>query len=88
MREIGALTPGVEALTAVLRAGAADARGRGLRRMYGWLPPEVVDRVSSWGLRRQPRRRALPMILPLDGGFDPAPLARAGEGYLPYHDQF
>ena len=77
-----------DSMAAVLRLGAAQARTRGLRRLYGWLPPEVIEPLRDWGLRRQVRRRALPMILPLSAGTDLEPLLAGPSGYIPYQDQF
>jgi predicted N-acetyltransferase YhbS len=88
VREAGApgADPGV--LSTLLRLGAAEARRTGLRKVRGWLPPEVAKWVPEWRLVRQPRRSAIPMLLALDGDRDLSALDASGASFLPYLDQF
>jgi predicted N-acetyltransferase YhbS len=88
VREVGALDGEARTIAAILRRGASAARKRGLRRFYGWLPPEVVPLLADWGLRARGRRRAVPMILPLDDRTDTAALVAAPEFHLTFQDQF
>jgi hypothetical protein len=88
LREVGAEGGDPEAIACVLRAGASEARRSGLRRFYAWLPREVVSFLSDWEIRSQPRRRAVPMLLPLDGRIDLGALGTVAAAYLPYQDQF
>ncbi|HKQ60949.1 MAG TPA: GNAT family N-acetyltransferase [Candidatus Polarisedimenticolaceae bacterium] len=88
LRELAARDgdPGVQAQ--LLKLGALEARRRGMRRFYGWLPRELAAQLAGWRLRCVPRRRALPMVLPLQGPVDLTPLASAEAAYFPYQDQF
>jgi hypothetical protein len=88
VREVGA--PGADpgALSAILRLGAAEARRAGLRKVYGWFPPEAAEWVPEWRLDRTPRRTAIPMLLPLDGATSLSDLDAPGASFVPYLDQF
>jgi predicted N-acetyltransferase YhbS len=88
VREVGVLGGDVEDAAAMLRLGAAGARRAGLRRIYGWLPPELTARLPEWRLRTAARRRAVPMILPLRSGLELQRLVTPSDCYIPYHDQF
>jgi predicted N-acetyltransferase YhbS len=88
VREVGAESGDPGVMASVLRAGAFDARRSGLRRFYAWLPREVISLLSDWEIRSQPRRRAVPMILPLEGRIDLGALGTVSAAYLPYQDQF
>jgi len=52
------------------------------------LPPELLSYLSDWRIEVRARRRAVPMILPLDAGVDPAALSSSRAAYIPYQDQF
>lgn len=88
VREVGALDGRLETVASILRLGAFEARGRGMRRVHGWIVPGHERLVPEWKLRREPRRTAIPMVAALD---EPtaAALSRAkGEIFFPYLDQF
>ena len=88
VREIGSAEGDPRTIAAILRAGAVGARRSGLRRFYGWIPPEVIGCLEEWKIRSGPRRRALPMIRSLDESLDLDPLESPPAVYIPYHDQF
>jgi predicted N-acetyltransferase YhbS len=88
VREVGALDGEVRTIEILLRLGAREARQRGMHRVYGWLPPEVVPRLRDFSLRERPRRRALPMILALDESIDTTALVSPEASYLTFQDQF
>lgn len=88
MREAGAVGADAETLAAVLRVAAAEARGRGLRNVFGWIPRSLAALVPEWRLRHVARMRALPMIRTLDGTSLPAECFDAETAFLPYLDQF
>jgi len=88
VREVGAPGGTPADLAGVLRAFAPIARSRGARRVYGWLPPDVVDELADWKLVARPRRRAVPMLLSLVPGIDVEALREPASGYLPFQDQF
>jgi GNAT superfamily N-acetyltransferase len=83
LREAAAADGDPDTLRTILEAGAADARERGMVGVYGWLPRGIAELVPSWRLRFEPRRRAIPMMLSLDGAAMPP-----GDRFLPYLDQF
>jgi GNAT superfamily N-acetyltransferase len=88
LREVGAVGGDPETMVAILDLGAQRARGEGLRRFYGWLPPELPHRLENWEIRSQSRRRALPMVLPLSGSIRPELLQDPETAFIPYQDQF
>jgi hypothetical protein len=88
VREVGAVDGEERTIEQILRLGARAAKERGLRRVYGWLPPEVVPLLADWGLRTRRRRRALPMILPFDDRVATAALVEASRFHLTFKDQF
>jgi GNAT superfamily N-acetyltransferase len=88
VREAGAVGGDPERLAAVLRAGANDARSRGMRRVYGWIPREVSTLVPEWRLTFKKRERAIPMLLRLDGSDDLSLLDAPEAAFIPYLDQF
>jgi predicted N-acetyltransferase YhbS len=75
-------------LARALRIVGAAARRAGHRRFYGWLPPELVDHLGDWKVRRGPRRRAIPMIRALAPTIELTALGALKAAYLPYLDQF
>jgi GNAT superfamily N-acetyltransferase len=84
LREAAAADGKPETLRAILDLGAADARERGMVGVYGWLPRETGELVPEWRLRFEPRRRAIPMVLPLAH----AAALDGGSFFFPYLDQF
>ena len=70
VREVESATGASDLLETVFRVAAGQARRDGLRRFYGWLPRDLVDRLPDWKMRCQSRRRAVPMLLPLDRTID------------------
>jgi predicted N-acetyltransferase YhbS len=88
LREVGAVDGDPDTMATILEIGARKARGEGLRRFYGWLPPELPSRLRNWDIRSQPRSRALPMLLPLSGSVRPELLQDPETAYIPYQDQF
>ncbi len=88
LREVGAEGGDAAVMAEVVRLGLAGARSRGLRRAYGWLPPEVTDQLRDWRLNRRPRERAIPMILPLDDRTELSGLDTVESAFIPYQDQF
>lgn len=88
VREAAAAGGDPQLLAAILRAGAAEARASGARRVNGWLPREFSDLVPEWRLRFRTREHAIPMLLPLK---EEARLARpmsASDAYLWPMDHF
>jgi hypothetical protein len=75
-------------LARILDAGAADANGQSATTVWGWIPREVWSLVPAWRLRAQPRLRAIPMMLMLDGGGLPERVSTVDGAFLPYLDQF
>ena len=88
IREVGAEKGDPEIMAMILRAGVALAHRAGFRRIYGWLPREVTERLAEWRLKRGARGRAIPMVLPLNGNPDLSALDRPDAAFLPYQDQF
>ncbi len=88
VREIGARGGDPRLMADLLRVGAAEARRDGMRKLYAWLPRSVTRHLDEWRLRRGPRSRAIPMLLPLDGPADLTPLDEPEASFLPYQDQF
>lgn len=88
VREIGASGGDPQLMATILALGAAVARQSGQRRYYGWLPPDVAERMPEWKMHTAERRRAVPMILPLDDGLDIGALVSLQTGFIPYQDQF
>lgn len=88
VREAGAVEGDPGTLASILRRGAFEARERGMRRVHGWLPAGYEALVPEWRLRREPRRAATPMALPLDEHTGPELFASPDEVFFPYLDQF
>jgi predicted N-acetyltransferase YhbS len=88
VREIGVPGGDPEAMAAVLRLGAAQARRDGLRGFHGWLPPGVEPHLRDWRIRTRPRRRAVPMVLALRASVDLSGVAGPDRAYVPFQDQF
>ncbi len=75
-------------LARLLESGAAEARSAGATTVWGWIPRAAWPLVPAWRLRSQPRLRAIPMILALDGRELPARLDTVERAFIPYLDQF
>ncbi len=88
VREVETVGDDAELLRAVLLAGAAQARARGMRQVYGWLPRRVAEVIPEWRMSFRPRRRAIPMVLPLRGAPDLGLLGTVEASFIPYLDQF
>ena len=88
LREARSVGADPETLVALLRTAAADARDRGMRTVFGWIPPSQCALVPEWRLHREPRLRAVPMLRTLDGSPFPSDLGNAEAAFLPYLDQF
>ncbi len=88
VREVAARRGDGASVAEVLSCAADSARRRGLRRYYGWLPPEALPHLDGWKLRGGPRRRAIPMICVLDPTVDAQALVGDPSLYFPYQDQF
>ncbi len=88
VREVGAMDGDPATMAGILRLGAAQAYESGLRRFYGWIPPEVAACLTGWSVHRRPRRGALPMVLPLEAEGEVGTLDSPAAAFLPYQDQF
>jgi len=88
LREAGAFDGDPATLARVLHAGAADANAAAATTVWGWIPREVWPLVPSWRLRSQPRQRAIPMVLALNGRELPERLDTVAGAFIPYLDQF
>ncbi|HEX6853130.1 MAG TPA: GNAT family N-acetyltransferase [Candidatus Polarisedimenticolaceae bacterium] len=88
LREAGAVDADPDTLAQLLRVAAAEARARGLRRVFGWIPRSQAALVPEWGLRQVARMRAVPMLRALDATSPTADLLDAEAAFLPYLDQF
>lgn len=88
VREVDAVGGATKSLQSILRLGAAQARARGQRRCYAWLPRSARDSMAEWSMRFSPRRKAIPMLQPLDGGPDPGAFDSPEAAFIPYLDQF
>lgn len=88
LREVAGAGGDARLAGAVARAGAAEARARGLHTVQGWIPRSLADAVPEWKLRFSPRTTAIPMVRPL-AGEAPAPRpSDAQDLFIPYLDQF
>lgn len=88
LREVAAAGGEAGLAGVIARAGAAEARARGLQSVQGWIPRSLADAVPEWRLRFSPRRSAIPMVRPLAGDApEPGPSA-AEDLFIPYLDQF
>ena len=88
LREAEAFDGDPGTLARLLAAGAAEARSAGATTVWGWIPRAVRPLVSAWRLRPQPRLRAIPMIVALDGREIPVRLDTVDDAFVPYLDQF
>ncbi len=88
LREADAFDGDPGTLARVLHAGAADANAHAATTVWGWIPRTVWPLLSAWRLRSQPRQRAIPMALSLDGSELPHGLGTVDGAFIPYLDQF
>lgn len=88
VREVEACGEDPAAVAAILSLGAGQARSRGLRRLYAWLPRELAAALRGFRVQFGPRTRAIPMIQRLDGGPARQVLGEPGTVFIPYLDQF
>lgn len=88
VREVEAVGGEAESVAAIVRLGVDQARARGRRRCYAWLPRGTCESIPDWSIRIRRRRRAIPMLQRLDGGREPVELASPEAAFIPYLDQF
>lgn len=88
VREVEAVDGEPESSAAIVRLGVEQARSRGRRRCYAWLPRSTCESIPDWSIRIRRRRRAIPMLQRLDGGDEPAELDSPEAAFIPYLDQF
>ena len=88
VREVGAVDGDPRTMTEILLCGGALAYRAGARRVYGWLPGELLPGLEGWKLRSGARRRAVPMIRVDDPAVDPTLLRHPADAYIPFQDQF
>jgi GNAT superfamily N-acetyltransferase len=88
IREVEAIDDDPELLASVIRMGASQARARGRRRCYAWLPREKSDAMRDLRVRFCPRRRAIPMLRRLDDAARPQLRSPPSPTFIPYLDQF
>jgi predicted N-acetyltransferase YhbS len=88
LREVGAIDGDFDVMTDIVRLAAAQAYREGARRFYAWFPDEVARRLTGWRTRSAPRRRAIPMVLPLRGPVNFEMLESPASAHIPYQDQF
>jgi len=88
VREVEAADGAPESLAAIVRLGVEQARSRGRRRCYAWLPRATCESIPDWSIRIRRRRRAIPMLQRLDGPDEPAELDSPEAAFIPYLDQF
>jgi len=88
VREVGSIDGDPATMAEILRQAGSLAYRSGLRRFYGWLPSEILDRLEGWTIRSRPRRRAVPMIRTCEASIDPSHPACSGAAHIPFQDQF
>jgi hypothetical protein len=88
VREAGAVDGDLDLMADILRAGGIEARAAGLQQVYGWLAPGLAERLREWRLRTEPRKQAIPMVIPLDGALGWEAFAAGQDTFLPFLDQF
>jgi predicted N-acetyltransferase YhbS len=88
VREAGAVDGDLDLMAEILRAGAAEARAAGLQQVYGWLAPGLGERLREWRLRQEPRKQAIPMVIPLEDAVSWEAFGRGDDAFLPFLDQF
>jgi GNAT superfamily N-acetyltransferase len=88
LREAEAFDGDPATLARMLDAGAADANAQSATAVWGWIHRAVWPLVPAWRLRAQPRLRAIPMMLMLDGSALPERMASVDGAFIPYLDQF
>jgi GNAT superfamily N-acetyltransferase len=88
LREAEAFDNDPATLARMLDAGASDASAQSATAVWGWIPRGIWPLVPTWRLRAQPRLRAIPMMLMLDGSALPERTGTVDGGFIPYLDQF
>ena len=88
VREVEALGGEPQVALSIVRLGATEARVRGRRRSYTWLPQSARGAVTDWRPRFRRRRRAIPMLQRLDDGPPAVALDSPEAAFIPYLDQF
>jgi hypothetical protein len=88
VREAGAVDGDLGLMADILRAGGVEARAAGLQQVYGWLAPELAERLPEWRLRTEARKQAIPMVAPLDTALGWPRSGAGDEAFLPFLDQF
>ena len=88
VREIEVVDDDPQSFATVLAMGASQARSRGRRRWYSWLPREGSAATPGVQVRFRPRGRAIPMLRRLDGGEPSTASAPPDATFIPYLDQF
>jgi len=88
VREIEVVDDDPQSFATVLAMGANQARSRGRRRWYSWLPREGSAATPGLQVRFRPRGRAIPMLRRLDVGEPPTASAPPDATFIPYLDQF
>ncbi len=88
VREVEAMGGEPDALGAIVRLGAMQARARGQRRCYAWWPRSAKGSVPDWRFRFRRRNRAIPMLQRLDDGLTTGALDSPEAAFIPYLDQF
>jgi hypothetical protein len=88
IREVGSPDGDPASVARILKAAAPEALRAGNRRVYGWLPGQVAKLLPGWRPVIDRRRRAIPMILPLQGRADLSYLEKSGAVNLMFMDQF
>jgi len=88
VREVGSIDGDPATMAEILRQAGSMAYRAGLRKFYGWLPPEILDRLDDWTIRSRPRSRAVPMLQSYQGSLDSLELADSNKAHIPFQDQF
>ena len=88
LREAEAFDGSPATLARILAAGAVEAAAASATTVWGWIPRDVWKQMRGWGLRSQPRLRAIPMIRRLDGGELPDRMSTVDGAFISYLDQF
>jgi GNAT superfamily N-acetyltransferase len=88
VREVESVSGDPESFATIVRMGAVQARDRGRRRCYAWLPHDRSASVPDLRVRVRRRRRAIPMLCWLDGSDEPTGPDAFGRVFIPYLDQF
>ena len=88
VREVGSIGGEVAEMAEILREAGGDAFRRGCRRVYGWLPDDLVRALDDWSLRGRRRRRAIPMLRVDRASSALAATIGSPSMHIPFQDQF